>query len=93
MIKPTHEVESALLGKGFLQDNSHHKYFIYHSLSGKKTMARTKTSHGSDDLDDYLLGEMARQCFLTKKQFLDLVNCPMQRPQYEAALTARGKLP
>jgi hypothetical protein len=48
---------------------------------------RTKTSHGSTkDLGDGLLKEMARQVRISKVQFLDLVDCPMSRDQYQQLL-------
>lgn len=48
---------------------------------------RTKTSHGSTkDLGDSLLKEMARQLRISKVQFLDLVDCPMNREQYQQLL-------
>jgi len=35
---------------------------------------------------------MARQVSLTKKQFLDLVDCPLSREDYEKLLKAAGNL-
>ena len=56
-------------------------------------MARTKTSHGSGrDISDDLLAKMAKQCGLTKPQFLRLVECPLQRPDYETLLREVGRL-
>jgi len=80
-------VETALRNKGFQQTEGDHHYFIYHRKDGKKTLAKTKTSHGSkSDLDDYLLGQMAKQCSLTKPQFLELVDCTLTRDAYERVL-------
>jgi hypothetical protein len=88
------DVEAGLLGKGFEGTGAeHHKYVVYRSVGGKKAMAKTKTSHGSGkDLSDDLLGKMAKQCGLTKANFLRLVDCPMQRPEYEQLLKSVGKL-
>jgi hypothetical protein len=38
-------------------------------------------SHGAsgDDIDDKLLGRMARQVGLDRRKFLDLVDCPLSR--------------
>ncbi|MGK5082981.1 hypothetical protein WDW37_06720 [Bdellovibrionota bacterium FG-1] len=80
-------VETALRSKGFQQTEGDHHYFIYHRKDGKKTLAKTKTSHGGKaDLDDYLLGAMAKQCSLTKPQFLELVDCTLTRDAYERVL-------
>lgn len=89
------DVEGGLVRKGFqpIKPGADHNYFIYLSLAGKKARASTKTSHGkSFDIDDHLLGQMARQCGLTKKQFLDLLDCPLSREEYEKLLKQGGKL-
>ena len=90
------EVEASLVKKGFKPTHagSDHNWFVYASAEGKKARgARTKTSHGRGfDIGDNLLGEMARQVGLTKKQFLDLVDCPLSREDYEKVLKAAGKL-
>lgn len=89
------DVEGGLTRKGFqpTKPGADHNYFIYQSLAGKKARASTKTSHGkSFDIDDSLLGEMARQCGLTKKEFLNLLDCPLSREEYEKLLQQRGKL-
>ena len=40
-----------------------------------------------------LLSEMARQCKLTKGQFVELVDCPLSRAEYEQVLVRSGELP
>jgi len=61
-------------------------FFTYWTLEGRKTIARTYTSHGTHQLDSYLLRQMAKQCRLTTPEFLDLVKCPMSRDNYELRL-------
>lgn len=75
------KVESALLAKGFQKTETDHHYFIYFTADGKKTTARTKTSHSQKmkDIADNLLSQMAKQCYLTKTEFLNLVDCPRRR--------------
>jgi hypothetical protein len=80
------EVENGLLAKGFRKDETHHHVFTYWTLEGRKTIARTYTSHGTHQLDSYLLRQMAKQCRLTTPEFLDLVECPMSRDNYELRL-------
>jgi len=93
MPRDKREVETGLLNKGFVPRPGDHNYFIYVSADGKKSMAKTKTSLGKGfDIDDSLLSQMARQCGITKKLFLDLVDCPLQRPEYEKHLKMAGKL-
>lgn len=82
------DVERALRSKGFIQTESHHHFFIYHSTAGRKTPVKTKTSHGQREISDDLLGKMAQQVKLFKGDFLDLVDCPLSREAYEAKLVA-----
>lgn len=74
-------VEKALKKKGFVQIENHHRYFIYHSQAGKKSGVYTYTSHGNKDLDDYLIGKMADQCYLSKRDFLGLVDCHLNQSE------------
>jgi hypothetical protein len=89
------DVESGLLAKGFILEDDHHHFFVYWTIDGRKTRARTKTSHTKKhkDIGDNLLSQMAQQCKVTRSQFLDLVDCPMDRTRYESVLVERGELP
>lgn len=82
------EVESALESKGFERRENDHSFFIYHTISGQKTTVRTKTSHGSGgrDIDDSLIGSMAKQCRVNAQKFKDLIECPLSREEYEDML-------
>ena len=84
------DVEKSLLNKGFQAGGGDHNYFFYYSKAGKKTIVRTKTSHGSREIDDNLLALMARNCKLSNKDFGLLVECPLSRDDYEAKLVAAG---
>lgn len=95
MPKDKRDVEAGLLNKGFQQQpGGDHNYFVYVALDGKKALAKTKTSHGRGfDIDDSLLGMMAKQCALTTRaQFLKLIECPLSREDYENLLRQAGKL-
>ncbi|MHC5936232.1 hypothetical protein [Nostoc sp.] len=86
------KVEAGLLSKGFQETQNDHHYFIYFTKEGKKTTAKTKTSHTKKikDIPDNLLSQMAKQCHLTKPQFLDLVDCPLTQDKYEEILPKQG---
>ena len=84
------DVEKSLLNKGFQAGGGDHNYFFYYSKAGKKTIVRTKTSHGSREIDDNLLALMARNCKLSNKDFGLLIECPLSRDNYEAKLVAAG---
>ena len=88
------KVESSLQAKGFTKIEGDHHFFVYETREGLRTRARTKTSHSPKvrDVADNLLGQMARQCFLNKSEFLKLVDCPMSREAYEERLTEQGEL-
>lgn len=80
-------VEAGLQNKGFRLENSHHRFFIYYTQQGEKTAVRTRTSQGGNELDDFLLGQMAKQCHLPKPAFLELVDCTLDQASYEKKLS------
>jgi hypothetical protein len=87
MIKASNDVRAALLRKGFKISENHHSYLIYYTLAGKKTAIFTKISHGSNhDIDDSLLGKMARQCKINKDSFCKMVECSIDQKKYESIL-------
>jgi hypothetical protein len=88
------DVESALKKKGFNQTEGDHHWFVYMTIEGEKTTYRTKTSHTQKmkDIPDNLLSLMAKQCKLSKKNFLDLIDCPLSREAYEEILKEQEKL-
>ncbi len=94
MPRPRKSIEAALVSKGFERTESDHHYFVYVTRTGPKTRARTKTSHSPKvrDVADNLLGQMARQCLLTKPPFLDLVDCPLDRDGYDPLFVESGEL-
>jgi hypothetical protein len=87
-------ISGSLQKKGFILDKRHddHKYFYYHSKSGKKTEVFTKISHGTKYkvIGDNLLALMSKQCKLSKSEFLDLIDCPLTQDLYEARLLAQS---
>lgn len=88
------KVENSLRQKGFAEQDSHHHFFVYTRQDGRITSIRTKTSHTPKmrDIGDDLIGQMARQTCLDRRQFLELVDCPLSREAYEALLIEKGVL-
>lgn len=86
------DVEASLRKKGFREDNRHHHYFIYHTSDGRKSTVKTHTSHSGKDLDVSLVKQMAKQCFLSRDQFQQLVDCPLSQEAYEKLLQEQGEL-
>lgn len=81
------DVVAGLENKGFLSREGDHTFLSYFDQAGRKTSVFTKVSHGSqNEIDDNLLGMMAKQCKLPKKRFFDLIDCPLDRVEYETIL-------
>ena len=92
MPKRKDEIEKGLLRKGFVRKEGDHHFFNYHNLQGQKTAIFTKTSHTPKmrEIPDNLLSLMAKQCSLSKEDFLRLVDCPLSREQYETKLMLKS---
>jgi len=88
------EVERALCAKGFRLLDSHHHFFVYYTLDGRKSAVRTKTSHSRKmkDISDAILSQMAKQCRLSSGEFLDLIDCPLTQNGFETRLKDKGQL-
>lgn len=81
------DLRKGLKAKGFSEEsNRKHIHFIYETLDGKTTAARTMISHSNDgdDISDNLIGRMAKQVSLGRLDFLNLVDCPMPREHFDA---------
>lgn len=85
-------IESNLPSKGFVEENTHHKYF-YHEYNGLRTGAYTYTSHGSQ-YKTYgipLLKRMKKELRLdTLKQVVDLFACPLDGEGYNRILIEKS---
>lgn len=88
MPRRSSEVAGALTRKGFEERRSgDHRFFTYMTAGGLRSSVRTKISHGAaHDISDGLLGQMARQCGLNKRQFLDFVDCTLEQETFETLL-------
>jgi predicted RNA binding protein YcfA (HicA-like mRNA interferase family) len=85
------KVEASLKGKGFNQIEGDHHYFVYETIGRKRTTIRTKTSHTPKmkEIPDNLISQMAKQCQLSKQEFISLIDCPLDRESYEKILTRK----
>ncbi len=85
-------IESSLSSKGFVREDTHHKYF-YHEYQGKKTGVYTYTSHGSGykTYSVNLLNMMKKQLKLeTNRQVSDLFMCPLTEEDYNQISRDKG---
>lgn len=80
------DIIRSLTAKGFEEGGGDHIFLVYVRLDGRKTTLRTKLSRGTAhrEVSDNLLGRMARQVGLAKGDFLDLIDCPLDREAYQA---------
>lgn len=84
------DVEKSLERKGFVKAGGDHHFFHYYTLAGKKSRIFTKTSHGVREIGDGLLARMSKQCKLSRSDFDQLIECPLDQKTYESKLIAAG---
>lgn len=77
------DIISNLKKKGFSEDRSKdHVWLNFLTSDGKKTIIRTKVSHGKSEITEPLITKMAKQVHLNKKQFIELVSCSLSGDVY-----------
>lgn len=88
------DIERGLRKKGFEESSGDHRYFTYHSQEGKKSRSWTKTSHSPKEksLSSARIKQMAQQCGLNAAEFMELIECPMDRDAYESLMKKRGRV-
>jgi hypothetical protein len=87
-------IRSGLSAKGFeVEENRKHIHFVYVDIEGRTTTARSMLSHaaGGEDVSDNLLGQMAKQVGLKRAEFLEMVDCPMSREDFDARIRAEDE--
>jgi hypothetical protein len=84
------KTEAALLKKGFvIANNDHHYYEFWHN---GKVVARTRMSHNDQEINNWLIGQMKKQCLLEKNDFMNLIKCPLSKEAYLKKLKEGGHL-
>ncbi|MBW0179189.1 hypothetical protein [Sediminibacterium sp.] len=84
------KARQSLLKKGFrLSDGDHHFYLYYYN---GKVVAKTKISHNDQEINDWLISKMHKQCQISKSDFFDLINCPLDEEGYIEILKNKGLL-
>ena len=87
------QIEKSLSQKGFqLEERDHRFYFLY--VDGQKTGIYTyvSTAPKYKTLQSPLISQMAKELRITRSEFTDLVQCPMDGPTYVAKLRQLGIL-
>ena len=88
------DIDAALRRKGFRRDmGGKHIQFVLQTLDGRDTDIVTVMSHGmmGQSLSTDLISRMARQLRLTKRQFLELIDCTMAEERYREILREKDK--
>ena len=89
MVIKSDRAYKSLIKKGFIDAPGDHTFLEFYY--NDKLFVRTKISHGAThDLNDFLIGKMANQCKLDKRDFADLVNCPLSAEGYVNKLIKAG---
>ena len=80
------KIRASLLAKGFHDTGGDHHRLVLR-VEGRETGIRTKVSRGNKDYGDDLLKLMREQLRLrTKRQLLELIDCPISYDDYVALL-------
>lgn len=87
------KIRASLLGKGFKEKIGKHDYY-YLYVEEKKTSVFTFLSQGSGyrEYSNELVGRVAQQMRLTKKELLLFVECPLTHKQYVELLKQRNHI-
>lgn len=83
------KVRASLKKKGFVEEPTDHNFFFLY-VDGKRTIVNTHTSFNHQDIDEYLIDKMKKQLHLNKKQFMNLINCPLKYDEYIKILESLG---
>lgn len=86
------EISKSLKKKGFTENKTHHKYFIYGNK--KKSGLYTFISHGhqSEECSNDLKRQIAQQLSLSIPQFNELINCTLDEQGYVEIVKSKGVL-
>jgi predicted RNA binding protein YcfA (HicA-like mRNA interferase family) len=82
------KTRQSLLKKGFIKNEGDHHFYLY--FHNGKLVTKTKVSHNDQDIGDGLISKMYKQCKISKRQFFDLINCPLDQAGYENILKEQG---
>jgi len=89
--KTTQQIRQSLTNKGFVEVKSHHCFF-YLCINEKRYNIFTRFSHGEKECGDPLLGRMAQQLRLRRKDFDNLIDCQLGKEAYIQMLKDKGEL-
>jgi hypothetical protein len=59
-------------------------------IDGRRTAIRTRLSHGEREANDWLQHQIAKQMKVSFSEFLDFVECTIDRTRYAELISKRG---
>ena len=92
-VRSAREIASALSKKGFfIEKDGDHIRFYHLNTSGDESGIKTKISHGAlgATISAKMISLMAHQLRLTKKEFLELIDCTINEEKYRELLVEKG---
>ncbi|MGL6193315.1 MAG: hypothetical protein ACRC2T_00665 [Thermoguttaceae bacterium] len=84
-VRKARDIDSALQKKGFCRElGGDHVYYYLTDANGKHLGILTKISHGmmGQTIGSELIARMSKQLGLSKKQFLDFIDCTLNEEDY-----------
>ncbi|MEZ5338105.1 MAG: hypothetical protein R3F46_07535 [bacterium] len=87
--RSSHDIERALLRKGFRARDTHHRQFMLFDKD-QPLPVFTYLSHGRKEYGDRLLANIARQLHLNKAELLKFIDCRMSGEDYLEVLQGKG---
>jgi hypothetical protein len=85
-------VTTALVRKGFVKIEASHHTMFWLVAAGRRRGIRARLSHGQRKVDDSLLGDMARELHLSKRNLLRFIQCEISYDDCVELLIGRGQL-
>jgi len=89
----TRNVKRALSSKLRCEEDVKGHHIFYYFIEDGVRVTSTKVSHGSNrDIQDGIVGQMAKQMGVNRPFFAELVQCTKSRDDYVANIRAGGYL-
>jgi hypothetical protein len=92
--RKTKDIQKTLEKKGFvLEPAKDHHQFYFLVIDGKKQAIKTYFSHGKNEYDKYLMGQIKNQLkFKESNKAEEFFDCPMTKEQYVQMLYDTGEI-
>ena len=92
MVRDARKIKQNLLKKGFIEvEGAKHTLYEF-TPNGTTSNIRTFMSRDDQDINNYLINKMKTQLYLDKKDFLDLIDCPLSEEDYIKILKDKNLL-